>query len=394
MTRPAPARRLRVAVASHDVFWPVRGGGGVRVFWVTRMLLSRGHRVTVVAPFVHREGLGEAFPGIRVRSIGRVTRFSGFKEALYGALMIRTFLRLLVAPVDVIYAQNVVAAFPAIWAGRIRGIPVLFDMIDLLTGYSRNRWVYRLGPTLERWTLRHADASVVTSVNLMTLGAGCGARRLEQVRHGVALDLFKPRPARRDCAVFIGGMEANDGLPLIPEAARSVLREFPGLKFLFVGEGKAVPALVQQARDLGLESNFEFRGWVDQSEIPKFLSRARLGLITSVKVAGTSYAYPLRSIEYMAMTVPFVASDLEGVREQAEKSGGGLLFEPGNAAGLAEAMLRILRNPRFAADLGRNGRKWALENADWERNAGRIAEMCEETAGNRDGRTVEAPSEK
>ena len=377
---PKPARPLAVTVASHDVFWPVRGGGGVRVFWVTRFLLRRGHRVTVVAPFLHRDGLSREFKGIRVRSIGKVTRFSAFKEGRYAVLMVRVFFRLLAAPADVIYAQNVVAALPAVFAARLRCVPLVFDMIDLLTGYSKSALAVRFGPALEKWVLRRADAAVVTSRNLRALGEACGAMRVEQVRHGVNLERFFPRPGRRDTVVFIGGMEANDGLDLIPVAARTVLREFPGIRFLFVGECKALPALVRQVHSLGLDGSFEFRGWVDQSEVTAVLARARVGLITSRRVAGTVYAYPLRSIEYMAMAVPFVASDLEGVREQAERSGGGLLFESGDADALARAVLRILRHPDLARRLGRNGRRWVLQHADWTRNAARVAEICEQAA--------------
>ena len=266
---------------------------------------------------------------------------------------------------------------PAVFAGRLLGVPVVFDMIDLLTGYSRNRFVYRFGPKLEQWVMKRADFVVVTSQNLKALGVNCGAKRMEQVRHGVNLELFYPRPRRRDSIVFVGGMEANDGVLLIPEAARIVLRSYPGIRFRFVGEGKALSPLKQKVVDLGLSSCFEFRGWADQKDIPEVLAGAKLGLVTSLGVAGTDYAYPLRSIEYMAMGLPFVASDLEGVREQAEKSRGGILFKAGSAGSLAESILRLLNDPVLCRTLGRNGRAWAVNHADWGKNALRIAEICE-----------------
>ena len=368
---------MHIAVASHDVFWPVRGGGGVRVYWVTRALLERGHRITVIAPFLHRRDLDKPFPGIRIWSIGRITRFSAHKELRYAVLMARTFIRLMRIRADVFYAQNVVAALPAVCAGRLRHVPVVFDMIDLLTGYSRNAAARRIGAVLETWVLKRADAVAVTSRNLMQLARDCGSKNTEQVRHGVDLETFFPRRSRRDTVAFVGGIEANDGVDLIPRAAQAVLKEFPRIRFLFVGEGKALPGLVRQVRVSGMKDRFEFRKWVDQSKLPGILARALVGLVTSYRSPGTDYAYPLRSIEYMAMGVPFVASDLEGVREQAERSRGGLLFESGNAEALAEALLRILRDPGLARRLGQNGRSWALEHADWKTNAARVADLCE-----------------
>ena len=381
---------LNIAVVSHDVFWPVRGGGGIRVYWATRLFLSRGHNVSVIAPFLHGDGLAKVFPDVRIHSIGRITRFSSLKELQYIILMLRSFVCLMAVRADVIYAQNVVAGFPAVLAGRLLRIPVVFDMIDLLTGYSKNTFVYRLGPRFEKWVMKHADFVIVTSRNLKVLGEAVGVWRLEQVRHGVDLRIFHPRSGNRKWIVFAGGIEKNDGVLLIPEAAKIILSAgadrrtaSSDIRFLFVGEGKALPALVRKVRDLGLSDRFEFRGWVEQAELPPILADSRLGLIPSLNVAGTSYAYPLRSIECMAAGIPFVASDLEGIREQTEGSGGGLLFRPGSAEDLANAMLRLLENPSLSGILGRKGRRWAVRNADWRKNALRICEICEETVQKR-----------
>jgi glycosyltransferase involved in cell wall biosynthesis len=362
------------------VFWPVRGGGGVRVHSVARVLQDRGHRLSVIAPFLNSKGLHKVFPNIRIRSTGRVTRFSQVKEIRYAILMVRTFLRLIMEKADVIFAQNVVAGFPAIFAGRLLDIPVVFDMSDLLTGYSRNPFVYRFGPKLEQWVMRQANFVVVTSQNLMELGLTCSARRVEKVRNGVNLELFYPRSQNRDSIVFVGGMEVNDGVLIIPEAAKIVLRSFHDIRFECVGDGKALSPLIQKVSDLGLSSRFQFRGWMDQKDIPDVLAGAKIGLITSLKVAGTVYASPLRSIEYMAMGIPFVASDLEGIREQTEKCRGGILFRAGSAESLAESILRLLNNPALYRTLGRNGRAWVIRHADWGKNALRIAEICETLA--------------
>jgi len=375
-------RPLRVAVASHDVFWPLRGGGGIRVYWVTRALLERGNRVHVVAPFLHKRGLHQEFPGVPCSPTGRFTRFVKRKEAAYAILMARTFWRLLGLGADVLYAHNVVAALPALAVARIRGIPVVFDMDDLLTGYSRNRWVYRFGPELEKWVARRADAVIVPSVFGASWCSARGAKRTEVVRHGADLAEIRPGPraARKRTVVFIGGMEPNDGVLLVPRAAKQVLGRFPGVRFLFVGEGKALPELRRSAEALGVSGSFEFRGWVDRDRIPRILSESEIGLITSLEVSATVFSSPLRSYEYMAAGLPYAASDLPGIREQTEESGAGLLFKPGDAAGLSEVLCRLLSDARMEERLGRNGRSYALKNGDWNRAGLRIAEICESAA--------------
>ena len=50
---------MKMAIVSHDSFWPLRGGGGLRVYWVVKKLDELGHQVTVLAPFISEKGVQE-----------------------------------------------------------------------------------------------------------------------------------------------------------------------------------------------------------------------------------------------------------------------------------------------------------------------------------------------
>jgi glycogen synthase len=370
---------MRAAVASHDVFWPLRGGGGVRVYWVVRALAGGGHSVRVVAPFLGRAGLDAAFHRVKIDAVGRMTRFVRAKEAVYAWMMVRFFLRLLTLRPDVIYAHNVVAALPALLAARWRRIPVVFDMDDLLTGYSKQPLVYRLGPFLEKWAVRHADQVIVPSRVGAAWCLAWGRSRVHVVRHGVDLKRFRPgSDAGRTTVCFTGGMEKNDGVLLVPDAAVQVLRRHPRTVFVFAGEGKALPDIIRRVKELRLEHAFEFRGWVDQGEVAEILNRSSVGLITSLKVSATIFSSPLRSYEYMASGLSFVAPDLDGIREQVEDSRAGVLFKNGQAGALAEAILKLLDDPSLRTRLGRNGRAYVEKHCDWKNNAADIGRICEE----------------
>ena len=55
----------------------------------------------------------------------------------------------------------------------------------------------------------------------------------------------------------------------------------------------------------------------------------------------------LTLVEAMSQGVPVVASRIGGIPEIIEDGVTGLLFEPGNAADLAEKMLRLWRDPEL-----------------------------------------------
>ncbi len=372
---------MDIAVVSHDTFWPLRGGGGIRVQWVAKCLVKTGHTVTVFAPFLQDKGLNEEFGAMRFVNLGRISRFVPLKEIVYFYLMTGIFFRLLFRKFDIIYAHNVVAAVPSVLVGMIRGKPVIVDMDDLLTGYSRNSLVYRFGSRLECWTARRSRSTIVTSEYVKKWSEERGITNTHIVRHGVDLALFFPQASERRDIILTGGIEVNDGVLLIPYAAQIILKKFPNEKFVFVGEGKELKTLKRLVTSLNLENSFIFEGWKDHKEIPEILCRSRIGLITSLKVSATDFSSPLRTYEYMAVELPYVASDLCGIREQVELSGSGILFKSGDAEDLATAILTLLEDERLRNALGRRGRQYVLENCDWQKNAERICQICLAGAG-------------
>ena len=68
-------------------------------------------------------------------------------------------------------------------------------------------------------------------------------------------------------------------------------------------------------------------------------------------------SFPRTSVEMAASGLPVVASRLDGLPEAVLDKQTGLLFEPGNAAALANALEVLVDNPEIAARYGRQGRK-------------------------------------
>ncbi len=60
--------------------------------------------------------------------------------------------------------------------------------------------------------------------------------------------------------------------------------------------------------------------------------------------------------EAMACGIPVVTTTEVGMSDAIETAGAGLVVEPGNVKGLANALLALLRSPDEAASMGRNGR--------------------------------------
>jgi phosphatidylinositol alpha-mannosyltransferase len=82
-------------------------------------------------------------------------------------------------------------------------------------------------------------------------------------------------------------------------------------------------------------------------------------------------------LEAMATGRPVVASDIEGYRKVLGHGDEGLLVPPRDPGKLAEALVRMLKNPKMSARMGEAGRAKALRYS-WPRIADRIEELYRE----------------
>jgi len=72
-------------------------------------------------------------------------------------------------------------------------------------------------------------------------------------------------------------------------------------------------------------------------------------------------------LEYLAAGLPTVASRVGGNAEILQEGKTGLLVPPEDSAALAEALLRLLRDPEFAARMGKSGREYVASEFSVQR---------------------------
>lgn len=99
-----------------------------------------------------------------------------------------------------------------------------------------------------------------------------------------------------------------------------------------VGDGERRETLEKLVEELGLQSNVRFFGW--RSNIAEILHTAD-AVVMSSHFEGLS----LSNIEGMSVGKPFIASDVDGLREMTQ--GAGLLFPHGDDKALAEIIERL-----------------------------------------------------
>lgn len=103
----------------------------------------------------------------------------------------------------------------------------------------------------------------------------------------------------------------------------------------FVGGGETKAANEQLAKDLNVDDRVHFLG--QRTDVPKILHDSDY-IVLSSHYEGLS----LSSIEGMCAGKPFIASDVDGLRDVV--GGAGVLFAEGDAEGLAKSIMELHNN--------------------------------------------------
>jgi glycosyltransferase involved in cell wall biosynthesis len=173
---------------------------------------------------------------------------------------------------------------------------------------------------------------------------------LDPFRHIAQAGFINP-PGKRRIGVVANLRPVKGLLPFV-EAAAQVYVAHPGVTFHVVGEGDFRPTLEQRARELGLDGHFQLPG--SSKNVPAFLSSLDIAVLPSFS-EGMSNAI----LEYMAAGRAIVATSVGATVQLIEDGVHGLLVPPGKPQFLANAIIRLLDDPKLAERLGTAARNRA-----------------------------------
>jgi L-malate glycosyltransferase len=145
------------------------------------------------------------------------------------------------------------------------------------------------------------------------------------------------RPSRRPRIVHVSNfrpIKDPEGLARV----FAMVRNETDVELWLVGDGEAMPAVRRVVHRAGLERHVRFFGL--HPAVESVLPHADVFLLTS-----RTESFCLAALEAAACGVPSVAPRIGGLPEVVAHGRTGLLFQPGDEASAAGAVLRILADP-------------------------------------------------
>jgi len=202
--------------------------------------------------------------------------------------------------------------------------------------------------------------------------------KIHVVPLGINLKEYKPKqPAGSEVfrVGYFARIAPEKGLHVLAEAYRLLRKreDFAHARLEVAGylapEHKPyLQNIERQMREAGLADEFHYHGALEREAKLNFFQNVDVISIPTVYVE----AKGLSVLEAMASGVPVAQPRHGSFIEIIERTNGGLLFEPGNVAALADAIYSLWKNPELANDLARRGAAGVHEHY----SAGHMAERA------------------
>ena len=214
-----------------------------------------------------------------------------------------------------------------------------------------------------------AAASHAIAADLETLLPAVG-EKCTVIYHVVRAPNLLPAPLPWAPAVLlcVGRVVPEKGFDLAIDAFAALRRSSPTTRLIIAGDGPERGALEARARDRGVLDGVELLGWVSPQDVPALINRASVVLMPS----RWREAFGQVALQAAQLARPVVAADVGGLPEIVQDGKTGLLFERDDSDGLAAAVLRLLRDPGAAEQMGQRARRFAKEQFSWEPQVDRL----------------------
>jgi glycosyltransferase involved in cell wall biosynthesis len=371
-------------------YWPLSGGTGAYVYYLSNELMKNGYKIYVVTGSDQtldvkvNEQLKVFFLKIPKAPVIKSFMLAASSYRKLNSVRERvnvdiTHANLPLTPnfaVPPNFGKTLVCTVHSTWKGEaqaIRGEP-----------YSRLNANEKFMVSFN-WFLRIFEEKMLERANKIIAVSHFTKRELLEyykvpekkirvIHNGVDTSKFKPAEDKRkikeelgfkadDLAIVsVGRLYARKGLFTLIESMPAVVKRFKNAKFIISGKGQSdeMRKLLNYADRIGVKDSIIFTGYYPDKKLPKLYQAA------DVFAFSTFYEHhPFAVLEALSTGLPVVTTSVGGIPETIESGKNGFLVEPFNPKQFADRILYLLEHPAEASEMGSLARKTILERFDW-----------------------------
>lgn len=269
------------------------------------------------------------------------------------------------------------------WSGyvlsKLKGAKFVFNVSDLWPesaiklGVLNNKLFIKMSTWLEEFCYRKADAVTGQTKGIVDniVNRGFDKSKVHLITNGVNTEFFKKENRdenfRKEIGienkfsiVYAGIHGLAQGLEVVIEAAE-ILKDYKDIQFIFIGDGPEKGKLINMSKEKNLE-NVKFLPVQPKSNMPRIIASMDATVIPLKKLDLFKGALPSKMFEALASQLPIILAVEGEAAKLINDAQAGIVVEPENPEAIAEAALKLYNDIELRKELGRNGRKYVMEN--------------------------------
>ncbi len=346
--------KLSILHTESSIGW---GGQEIRILTEARGMLDRGHNVMLLTP-----ENAEMLPAAKKMGVP-VTAIGIGKKRVGALLAMRAWLARHQHEYALINTHSSTDSWlVAVACATLQNAPPIVRTRHVSTAIN-NHWS-------THWLYTKATTHIVTTGEALRQQLhrdnGYALDRMTSVRTGIDFTRFQPLD-RLKTRVQLGvsdnptlGILATlrdwKGHDYLLDAMKLLDAEFPDWKLIVIGDGPQRERLEARVRDESLTEKIRFVGNVDN--VPEWLSTLDLFTLPSYGDEGV----PQSIMQAMACGLPVVSTSVGAIAEAVQDGSTGLIVETKNAAALAAALGRLMRDTNLRSKMGAASLAYAREH--------------------------------
>jgi phosphatidylinositol alpha-1,6-mannosyltransferase len=212
------------------------------------------------------------------------------------------------------------------------------------------------------------------------------AEQVQLLHPGVDTRRFTPAPrdpagrvelgwGNRPVVLTVGRLQKRKGHDQMIRALPAIRRRLPDVLYAIVGDGEERANLDHLVREHAVHEHVQFLGEVDDAWLIRCYQQCDLFALPNRQEGSDIEGFGMVLLEAQACGRPVVAGASGGTAETMRPGESGLIVPCDGPDELARVVPELLSRPEELARMGEAGRRWVVEQFDWESLTRRAGEL-------------------
>lgn len=373
------------SILTLGIGWFPKSPGGLE-----RYIYELTHRLAANKDQIELCGVG--LPETESDGVMKLTNLANPDQGIWQRMVSirQKFRKIQVSQVDAINLHFALYSFPILDL-LPQGIPITFNFHGPWAAESQQETVnnqlslFLKRRIIEQSTYNRCDRFIVLSKafgNILHEQYQIPWQKIHIIPGGVNINWFQANLSRKTARQKLEWPENRRilftsrrlvqrvGIDKLLEALVIIKPQVPDIWLAIAGRGHFQGTLQQQVKELGLEENVKFLGFLPDAQLPIAYQAAELTIMPSQSFEG----FGLAIIESLACGTPVLCTPIGGMPEILSSFSPELITDSSEAPAIAEKLAQVLLG-NLAIPTRQACREYAINNFDWQQIAQKVRQV-------------------